>query len=109
MKINPVAIQSYQQISQRDRTAARPNIDDQARASESKATITPQESDAGSRIAVKPVSGNYAEFLTVEEKNALDLLFSRFKDSSKFGPGYARDAAAGSDNSLLGGTIDVKV
>ncbi len=107
MKINPVAIQTYQQTTLREKPTAHQAEDPQAQAA-ARTTIAPQNEGTDARMAVKPSSGNYADFLTTEEKSALDLLFSKFKDSAKFGPGYSRDAGNDTESNL-GQVIDVKV
>ena len=108
MKINPVAIQSYQQISQR-----RPNeaAEHQKQADEAVArrdlSITPQEAEAGSKLAVKAPKGSYAEYLTDAERSALELIFQRYADTGRFGSGYAREAAE--EPKTIGNVVDLKV
>lgn len=108
MKVNPVAIQSYQQAVRRDDAVAPKTSDRNEATQQGKSVkISPQNEGAESRVAVRARVGNYADILTPEEKNALDLLFSRFRDSDRFGPGYQR--AAADDDNLIGGIIDLKV
>ena len=109
MKINPVAIQSYQQLERRDRPAetaighaGTPTVDE-------KITIAPQSAESTSRLAVKPPSGDYADLLTAEERQALDLLFRRFNDPARFGPGYMRQVDTAGETTLVGRIVDVKV
>lgn len=110
MKVNPVAIQSYQQAVRREDSAAlKPGDKNEAADSGKNVKIAPQNEGVESRVAVKARVGNYADILTPEEKNALDLLFSRFRDADRFGPGYRQSASTGEDENLLGGMIDVKV
>ncbi|MEW6413036.1 MAG: hypothetical protein AB1483_11300 [Candidatus Zixiibacteriota bacterium] len=110
MKINPVAIQSYQQTVRRDDAATRQLAqENQSDAAVKKVNISPQNAGEESRVSVRASVGSYAEILTPEEKNALDILFSRFRDSARFGPGYQQDSQADSESNLLGGMVDVKV
>ena len=110
MKVNPVAIQSYQQAIRRDDKVAPEGQDNnQAVDAGKKVKIAPQNEGIESRVAVKARVDNYADILTAEEKNALDLLFSRFRDSERFGPGYRVDASQDTDDNLIGGMIDIKV
>ena len=110
MKVNPVAIQSYQQAVRReDSTALKPGEKNEASDSGKNIKISPQNEGVESRVAVKARVGNYADVLTPEEKNALDLLFSRFRDADRFGSGYRHGAPADENENLLGGMIDVKV
>ncbi|MCK4573323.1 MAG: hypothetical protein KAU36_03085 [candidate division Zixibacteria bacterium] len=108
MEINPVAIQSYQQTNQQEKPVSRPVEESKSQAAEQAAASRQTEETSESKLSVKPASGNYADFLTTEEKNALDLLFSRYKDSGKFGPGYNRTSSHEADSGL-GSVIDVKV
>ncbi len=70
--------------------------------------IEPQ-SGAGSSVSVKAPSGSYAEFLSTEERQALDLLFARFQDSQRFGPAYRAETQNGTESKSVGRTIDLKV
>ena len=73
MKINPVAIQSYQQVDRQERTAQRP-ADNASQAARETVTIKPQSQTEPSRMAVNATGVNYAENLTSEERQALELL-----------------------------------
>lgn len=110
MKVNPVAIQSYQQAIRRDDAAAlRQGDTNQAAEADKRVKISPQNEGAESRLAIRARVGNYADILTPEEKSALDLLFSRFRDADRFGPGYQHGNPTNDDNNLVGGIIDLKV
>ncbi len=103
MKINSIGIQSYQQLPKREDAAIAP----QTREQEAPVTIEPKKSQTSSTVAVRAKSGNYAETLTTEERRALELVFSRFKDSGRFnatGRIESEKAEIG-----LGQIIDVKV
>ncbi|UCD63431.1 MAG: hypothetical protein JSW34_11880 [Candidatus Zixiibacteriota bacterium] len=110
MKVNPVAIQSYQQTVQRENRVA-PQTPQQAGSEEpgKKVKIAPQSEGSESRLAVRARVDNYTDMLTPEEKSALDMLFSRFRDSSRFGQVYQNRMASEQDNPLIGGMVDVKV
>ena len=110
MKVNPVAIQSYQQAVRRDdKIAPQGHDNNQAVDAGYKVKIAPQNEGTESRVAIRAHVDNYADILTPEEKNALDLLFSRFRDAERFGPGYRMDAATEDEDRLVGGLIDIKV
>ncbi len=109
MKVNPVGIQSYQQIESRNASAHEQVAKKQSSEAEAVVTIAPQKSQVTSRLAVKAPQGNYADFLTPEEKNALEILFKRFNDPARFGPAYQREADAAGEHPLVGQFIDVKV
>lgn len=105
MKINPTAIQSYQQLAQRQ--TQRPAEQPKQAETEREVTITPQAEAAKSEMAVKAPEGSYADFLTEAEKAALELLFQRFGESGRFGSAFA-GGESGSGKGL-GKLIDVKV
>ncbi len=110
MKIDPVGIQSYQQVTKRDQQAAPMAPESQERQlAEARVTIEPQREIATSKMAVKAPAGQYAEFLSVDERKALDLLFSRFRDGSRFGPGYSNGSETTATDVHIGRIIDVKV
>ena len=109
MKINPVGIQSYQQVTRRDQNhpAVQDTQAEQAK-QQQEVAVKPSEKQVGSDLAVKAPQGSYAEYLTEAERSALDLLFERFGDSGRFGSAFNRDA--GSDQSkTVGKVIDLKV
>jgi len=102
MKINPIGIQSYQQTVRRDapeqkEVGADPNVQ-QA----NKLNIEPHNKATRSQMAVKAPQGSYDEFLSVEEKRALELLFSRFRNAA------AGSAENGEQQPGLGSWVDVK-
>ncbi len=108
MKINPIGIQSYQQITNRNNQATQKLNDDNLlkTTNDEKVTIKPQDA-VDSKIAVKTQNSSYADFLSPEEKNVLDILFNKFKDSEKFGSSF--QAGQESNENKLGSTIDLKV
>ena len=107
MKINPIGIQSYQQITNRNNQATQ-KLDDSnlLKTNDEKVTIKPQEA-ANSKIAVKAQNSSYADYLSPEEKNVLDILFNKFKDTEKFGSSF--QAGQELNENKLGSTIDLKV
>ncbi len=109
MKINPIGIQSYQQLARRDEPAKAPPDIKKTSTSDSSVTISPQTDRVSSRLAVKVPKDSYAEFLTPEEKKVLELLFRRFSDTSRFGPGYSRETENAGEQTMVGSIIDVKV
>ena len=110
MKINPIGISSYQQLTGQE--ARRKSVaPENEQTGQSKATVAipPQNETQSSRLAVKVEGGSYADFLSPEEKNALDLLFSRFTDRSRFGQKYNHQTVADEENGQLGRVVDLKV
>ncbi len=110
MSINPVGIQSYQQTIKRDNPTAQPDFKGPETTGQTPANlkIEPQERGVESSIAVTPSSATFAENLSVEEKKALELLFGRFRDTERFGPGYTAKATVADDKGALGKLVDLK-
>ena len=109
MKINAAAIQSYQQINRQNRPGSEQVEQTANHPAEKAVTISPQEAGKSSRLAVQAQKGNYSEFLTNEENQAMELLFSKFKDSDRFGPSYQRGLDSATSRSPVGQLVDVKV
>ncbi len=107
MKINPIAIQSYQQVNNRNSQSAQKANDANLLKADEKVTIKPQETGK-SKVAVKAQNSSFADYLSPEEKNVLDILFNRFKDTERFGGALQADIQQTKENSL-GQTIDLKV
>ena len=108
MKVNPIGIQAYEQLTQREQAPTAPAEKQVQSTPEKPVSISPQAEAASSKLAVKAPAGSYADFLSPEEKQALDLLFSRFKDSGRFGAGYARDNGTAGETAAVGNLLDVK-
>ena len=47
--------------------------------------------------------------MSVEERQALDMLFAKFSDSSRFGTAYANKAEEAESGGTLGRVVDVRV
>ena len=111
MKINPIGLQSYQEAVKRDNQPAGldPSKLTSQPAPKDLMKITPQDEAQRSRLAVSAPRATYADNLNPEEQRAMELLFSRFRDTGRFGPGHAGDSN-GDDKpaSNLGGLVDVK-
>lgn len=106
MKVNPAGIQAYQGLLRPDRE--RPEA---GRAGENADTVViePQATDAKSSLAVKAPSGSFADTLSIEERQALDILFAKFSDTRRFGSSYAADTEATDQRSGIGNVVDVRV
>jgi len=107
MKINPIGIQSYQQLNRQNQPQAPAAKAEDSGVKES-VLIEPQASVKKSAVAIKGPSGNYAQYLSTEERQALDLLFSRYADSSRFGAAFAADQEQAA-SPTVGSIVDVKV
>lgn len=103
MKVNPVAIQSYQSLTRSDKQAREIPGQDTPAGETRPVPVEPQQS-VGSTLAVRGPQGTYADYLSDGEKEALELLFARFHDTGRFG-----HAASGATESTVGRIIDLKV
>jgi hypothetical protein len=109
MKVNPLGIQAYQHLARQEKPTAERSDNTIKGAGEEKVVIEPQPSVSKSALAVKVPSGNYTKFLSPEERQALDLLFARFGDRSRFGPALDSGTDTSQTGSSLGRVVDVKV
>jgi hypothetical protein len=101
MKINPLGIQTYQQITRRENPTPEAARQDDPAAVRSNVAIEPQK-QTGSKLAVNGPSGTYADFLTKGEQKAMEMLFARFQESGRI-------ANATAEEKTLGRVVDVKV
>jgi len=108
MKINSIGIQNYQQLNRPD--SNRPETADRRSGADSPdpVLIQPQQAQPASTLAVKAPSGTYADALSPQERQALDLLFARFRESGRFAPGVRGEAETTGEQGI-GNIIDVKV
>ncbi|HWR83006.1 MAG TPA: hypothetical protein VN285_06870 [Candidatus Deferrimicrobium sp.] len=108
MKINPVGIQAYQQVDRRSFPTGSPAEGEALHQNDRTFTISPQAPEAVSRLAVRPLKGNYSDVLTPEERRALELVFAHLRNSARFGAAYERDIDAAGEGTTLGRIIDLK-
>ncbi len=109
MKINPIGVQSYRQTVQREQKPPVKTEKDAQGVQDSVLDIRPQSVADKSSLAVKAPEGNYTDFLTMEERSALELLFSRFNDTGRFGSDLSGTTAGESGHQPVGRLIDLKV
>lgn len=109
MKVNPLGIQAYQQVNRSDRPMSDAAASRASRTDSQSVVIEPQSTISKSTLAVKAPSGSYAKFLSVEERQALDLLFAKFSDTNRFGAAYAAESDETAGGEQLGRLVDVKV
>jgi hypothetical protein len=108
MKINSVGIQNYQQLNRQENN--RPETTEYRTATDTPdpVLIQPQSAQPSSTLAVKAPAGTYADALSPQERQALDLLFARFRESGRLTSGIRGDAETNGDLGI-GTIIDVKV
>lgn len=114
MKVSPIGIQSYQQLNRNEKPSGqasntRPQINDSViKSGDDNLTIRPAAEET-SRLAVKSPKGSYADLLSPQEKQALDLLFSRYRDNNRFGSAYQSVEQSQDNTESLGSLLDIKV
>ena len=108
MKINPVAIQTYQQANRQNRASIVPTQGDEVSTAEKTVSIPMQDESQGSSLAVKPSEGSYAEYLSPEEREALELLFDRFRIKGRSAESIRSQDNADTGKSPVGRLIDLK-
>ncbi len=101
MKINPIGIQNYQQSVGNRQQATK--AEGQEKLPGQGVAIEPKTRVETSKVAVKAPSGTYDQFLTDNERKALDMLFSRY--AHRAGQADCSDQPGDS----VGQVIDVKV
>jgi hypothetical protein len=108
MKVNPLGIQSYQSVNRQDRPPANPLSSGTDAKTDRTVVIEPQSTLQKSAVAVKVSKSTYATYLSDGERQALELLFDKFRDTSRFSAGTgAAEKDAGEQ--ALGRMVDVKV
>ncbi|MDD3731679.1 MAG: hypothetical protein PHU88_04815 [candidate division Zixibacteria bacterium] len=107
MKINTIGINAYQNLNHQSKTADRKEPD--AASLPTPANLAKATEAQSSRLAIKAPSGSYADLLSIEEKQALEVLFSRFRDNNRFAAVGQAESDTGARENVLGRIIDIKV
>jgi len=107
MKINTIVINAYQNLNHQNKMADRKEPD--AASLPTPANLVETTEAQSSRLAIKAPSGSYADLLSVEEKQALEVLFSRFRDNNRFAAVGQAESDTGARENMLGRIIDIKV
>ena len=105
MKVNPIGIQSYQQLTRQNRPDLPVRPDQQNGQIGQEIQISPQPTVEKPGLAVKGPSGDYSKYLSVEEKQALEQVFANYRNVAKTG-NHGTDCG---NESNLGRTVDIKV
>ncbi|MDZ4722899.1 MAG: hypothetical protein SGI97_03195 [candidate division Zixibacteria bacterium] len=110
MKINPIGIQSYQSVRQREQQTAVLLEQRAANFVGKTEVLTPQAKGQASQIAHKAPAGSYANMLSVAERAALEMLFSKFKPEARLGNANgSTDSVPADSKQPIGRLVDVKV
>lgn len=105
MKINSIGINAYQQMTGRAQASQKPVPQEKTEQAQiiGKIQIPSRTDKVGSDISIKLDGKDYADMLTPEEKQALELLFE------KYGAQKTGTAAVQTEQSGLGRFVDVRL
>ena len=105
MKINSIGINAYQQMTGRTQASKRPAPQEKTEQTQiiGKIQIPTRPDRVGSDISVRLDGENYAEMLTPEEKQALELLFEKYGNQQVSAGGVKSEQAG------LGQFVDVRL
>jgi hypothetical protein len=109
MKISPIGIHSYQQLTRPESPVKVVPESASVPQAHGAVTISPQSGGIGSRLAVQAPNLEVTDALTVQERRALELILMKMKDATGTGAAYGREKSDADANGLLGRIIDVKV
>ena len=104
MKINPVGINAYRQATEQVRPDHRTENQSEVTTGKTaeknavKLSFPSAESRPGSKLAVKLANADFVQYLSDEEKKAMQMVFEKFGDGSALKPGET-----------LGRFVDVKI
>jgi len=105
MKVNPLGVNAYQQMTGQSRVTRRPDMAENKTAAvqTGKISIPGQGENSGSKLSVKLSGGNFMEMLAPEERQALELLFNKYES------GQLAGGTRQGQSSSLGNFVDVKL
>jgi hypothetical protein len=104
MKVNSIGINAYRQAMDKPPVTDQKVSDQQKNVGKTdKVKVPVQANRAGSKLAVKLKSGTFTDMLSAEEKQALEMVFDRFREMAA----YSRDGAP--DKNIVGNFVDVKL
>ncbi len=107
MNINSVGINAYRQLDTDNQTARRQNAEQTISPSSAKTPveITGQTDKAKSVLGVRVNRGAFEEILTPQEKEALEMVFEKFRSAAALTATYERDGQT--EKTRLGTMVDV--
>ena len=103
MKINAIGVDAYRQMSDRSQPVRNPDLTDQNELTPKatkKVSIPAHDISRGSKVSIKLQGRNLADTLSVEEKQALELLFEKFSDKKLIDK---------NSHAYVGNLVDVKL
>jgi len=108
MKINPIGIDSYQQMMGKRQAENRPAVDDRKQVEKSSAVSIPGQGEkVGSELSVRLKPGTFVDMLSTDEKQAMEMFFDKYKGVAPSEGIYSSDGKT--ENAHLGKQVDVKL
>ena len=103
MKISSIGVNAYREITNQSRVNQKPPAPKQPDQTEkaSQVHIPGQTNTIGSKLSVKLPNADYAEMLSSEERQALELLFEQY------GKNFNTATSRSTGNAGLGNFVDV--
>jgi len=107
MNINSVGINAYRQLDVDNQVSRRQDADQTARSQETKTPveIAGQTTQTKSALGVKLNRGAFDEILNTQEKEALEMVFEKFRSAAAMTATYEKNGSA--DKPQLGTIVDV--
>ena len=107
MKVNSIGIDTYRQTMNKPAVDNKPVADGKSQVNAGQKIEIPGQPDKiSSSLAIKLKSGAFADMLSAEEKEAIELLFAKYQNGNR-GSAYSSDGAA--SQAHLGNVVDVKL
>jgi hypothetical protein len=105
MKISSIGVNAYREMTDQTRVIQKTSVPKQPEHIEKtgQVHIPGQANNIGSKLSVRLPSADYAEMLSPEERQALELLFQHY------GKGIGKAAASANSEAGLGNFVDVKL
>jgi hypothetical protein len=104
MKINATGIDAYRNITGENQINRKAAGADRAESAE-KVQIPIQDTAPGSKLAVNLKNGSFADLLSPEEKQALEMIFEKFRGAE----GHSYEKSGMTDKPRLGSIVDIKL
>lgn len=107
MNINPVGINAYRQLDTDNQTARRQNAEKTTTSTVNPepVEISGQTAKTGSALGIRVNRGAFEDILTAQEKEALEMVFEKFRSAAALTATYERDGQ--SEKTQLGKIVDV--
>ncbi len=105
MKINATGIDAYRNITGENQINRKPVSTDNRAEQGDKVQIPVQDKAPGSKLSVNLKNGSFADMLSPEERQALEMIFEKFRGAE--GRSYEKSGTV--DKPRLGSIVDIKL